>query len=468
MQQQQQQRPLAKRSACDRCREHKLRCLRSQCQTDGPCVRCARAGASCVTGPPRPLGRSRSSINRNDAPQPHGSRKARHSVFIPVTVPKSTHKVSRASVPEPDDESETTAGSAAQGLTSPQTHGVGGVECFPDPLDMDTDFCSMLFDARRSGIETPDVVADALDLGFPGNAACSDFVSGPDPGTSAVDGDLAGLHDGEQPPTSKSLLAPSVTNDMDFYVDPDFLLPPLPGSALDIGNTITPQPSLGSSDALAQLARLNESIAHKLSQAKSLVLSAPPPNLIQLCVAKATDLQGNCMLQTLESTSELAAIVKQIISPIQDHDAPPFNVPVILMCLSAHIQLLQVYSSIFLHLYRFLSGLDDILGFFENLPGFTHISGLPTIKGDLYIKIIIQVTQHNISSVERYIGLPAELRLSAGRSSSKSLLSYVDSPEVFQGIMNQACGPSEKSGQALVETLRARIRNVLGLLRDGR
>ncbi|KAK2047240.1 hypothetical protein LZ31DRAFT_551561 [Colletotrichum somersetense] len=464
--QQQQQRSFAKRSACDRCREHKLRCLRLQCQADGPCVRCARAGASCVTGPPRPLGRSRS-INRNDAPQRHASRKPRHSVFIPVTVPKSKHKGSHASVPEPDDESETTAGSTAQGLTSPQTHGIGGFECFPDPLDMDTDFSSMLFEARRSGGETPDDVTDALDLGFPRNAACPDFVSGPDPGTFAMDGDLAGLHDGEQPPTSKSLLALSVTNDMGFYVDPDFLLPPLPGGALDIGN-ILPQPSLGSSDALAQLARINESIAHQLSEAKGLVLSVPPPNLIQLCVAKATDLQGNCILQTLESTSELAAIVKQIISPIQDHDAPPFNVPVILMCLSAHIQLLQVYNSIFLHLYRFLSGLDDILGFFENLPGFTHISGLPTIKGDLYIKIITQVIQHNISSVERYIGLPAELRLSADRNSSKSLLSYVDSPDVFQGIMNQACSPSEKSGQALVETLRARIRNVLGLLRDGR
>ncbi|KAK2052428.1 hypothetical protein LY76DRAFT_555712 [Colletotrichum caudatum] len=463
--QHQQQRPLAKRSACDRCREHKLRCLRSQCQTDGPCVRCARAGASCATGPPRPLGRSRS-INRNDAPQRHGSRKPRHSVFIPATVPKPKHKAPRASVPEPDDESETTTGSAAQGLTSPQTHGIGGLECFPDLLDIDADFSSMLFEARTCVSGTPDHVTDALDLGLPRNAACSDFVGGPDPGTFAGDGDLAGPHDGEQPPTSKSLLALSGTNDMGFCVDPDFLLPPLPGSALDIGN-ILPQPSLGSSDALAQLARLNERISHQLSQARGLVLIVPPPSSIRLCVAKATDLQANPVLQALESTSELAAIVKQIISPIQDHDAPHFNVPVILMCLSAHIQLLQVYNSIFLHVYRFLSGLDDILGFFENLPGFTHISGLSTIKGDLYIKVIIQVTQHNISSVERCIGLPAELCLSAERSSSKSLLSYVDSPDIFQSIMNQACNPYEKSGRALVETLRDRIRNVLGLLRDG-
>ncbi|KXH56093.1 hypothetical protein CSAL01_10634 [Colletotrichum salicis] len=459
---QQQQRPLAKRSACDRCREHKLRCLRSQGQADEPCVRCARAGASCVTGAPRPLGRSR--INHNDAPQQHGSRKSRHSVFVSVTVPKSTPKGSPAVVPEPDHESETTTESAAQELTSPPTHGSDSFECFPDPLAMNTDFSSMLFEERVSGSETEHAVADALDLGFPRNAACSDYVSGPNPGAFAMDAYLPGLHDGEQP-TSKSLLALSGTNDLGFGVDPDFLLPSLPGGALDLGNRM-PQPSLGSSNALAQLARLNESIARQLSQMDAFVLSIPPPDLTHSCVDKAADLQVNPILRALESTSELAAIVKQIISPIQDHDASPFNIPVILMCLSGHIQLLQIYNSIFLHVYRFLSGLDDILGFFENLPGFTHISGLPTIKGDLYIKIIVQVTQHNISSVERHIGLPAELCLSAERTSCKSLLSHLDSPDLFQNIMNQACNPSEKSGRALVETLRTRIGNVLGLLRD--
>lgn len=382
-------------------------------------------------------------------------------MFVSVTVPKFTPKVSPASVPEPDHESEATE-SAAQELTSPPTHGSVSFECFPDPLAMDTHFSSMLFEERVSGSETPDTAADALDLGFPGNATCSDFVSGPNPGTFAMDADLPVRHDGEQL-TSKSLLALSGTNDLGFCVDPNFLLASLPGSALDIGGRM-PQPSLGSSNALARLARLNESIAHQLSQMDGFVLSIPPPNLTHSCVDKAADLQVNPILRALESTSELAAIVKQIISPIQDHDASPFNVPVILMCLSGHIQLLQIYNSIFLHVYRFLGGLDDVPGFFENLPGFTHIRGLPAIKGDLYIKIIVQVTQHNINNVERYIGLPAELCLSAERASSKSLLSYMDSSHLFQSIMNQTCNPSEKSGRALVETLRTRIGNVLGLL----
>lgn len=45
-----------KRFACDRCREHKLRCPRED-QTGQSCARCLRAAAPCVTSNLRPLGR---------------------------------------------------------------------------------------------------------------------------------------------------------------------------------------------------------------------------------------------------------------------------------------------------------------------------------------------------------------------------------------------------------------------------
>ncbi|RYP05317.1 hypothetical protein DL764_003915 [Monosporascus ibericus] len=458
--QQHQRRPIAKRSACDRCREHKLRCLRSQGQGDGPCVRCARAGASCVMGPPRPLGRPH--ISPNGTNQQQGSRRPRHSVFVSVTVPRSAPEVFPASVPEPEPETVT---ESAQELASPPTPGSGSFEGFHSPLAMDSELSSMFFDEEVSGSETPDAVVDALDLGFPNDAAALlDLVGGPNPGAFTTEADLHELHGGEQP-ASKSPPALSGTNTLGSCVDPAFQFQSLPGSALDIANRL-PEPSLGSNNVLARLARLNEGIAHQLSHMDTFVLGIPPPNFIHLCVDKVGDLQVNPILRVLESTSELAAIVKQIVSPIQDHGSSPLNTPVVLMCLSGHIQLLQIFNSIFFQVHRFLSGLHDILGFFENLPGFTHISGLPPIKGDLYIKIVVQVAQHNISSVERVMGLPAELCLSAQRTSSKSLFGYVDSPDPFQSIMDQACNPSEKSGRALVASLRTSIGSVLGLLRD--
>lgn len=46
----------SRRSACDRCREHKLRCLRDNSNQE-PCRRCSRAGADCITGQALPPGR---------------------------------------------------------------------------------------------------------------------------------------------------------------------------------------------------------------------------------------------------------------------------------------------------------------------------------------------------------------------------------------------------------------------------
>ncbi|KAI0455315.1 hypothetical protein F5B21DRAFT_193633 [Xylaria acuta] len=47
----------SKRTACDRCRGHKLRCPRRE-STAQPCSRCTRLGVRCVTSFQRPLGRS--------------------------------------------------------------------------------------------------------------------------------------------------------------------------------------------------------------------------------------------------------------------------------------------------------------------------------------------------------------------------------------------------------------------------
>ncbi|EFQ35010.1 uncharacterized protein GLRG_10154 [Colletotrichum graminicola M1.001] len=470
MQQNQQQRALATRTACDRCRERKLRCLRSQGQGDGACVRCARAGASCVTGAPRPLGRCRASLSEAV------HRRPRHSVFVSAAPSRSASRVSlpAASMPRGPEEPETTSitGLPHEGSValSPTRDSEGSFKCFRGPVTA----------------ETPDdAVIDALDLGFPNDnddaTALSALFGVSNTGAFPMEleadfRELYGGDGGDQPASSKSLSAPPDTHNPSPCVDPAFLLRSLPagGAALDNANRLPPeQPSPGpGSNALVRLARLNQCIAHQLSRMDTFVMGIPSPALLDSCVASVADLQVNPILQALESTAELAAVIRQVISPVQDHgssstsSSSPPSMPVVLMCLSGHIQLLQVYDTIFLHVHRFLGGLHDILGFFEGLPGLTHISGLPPIKGDLYIKIMIQVAQHNLGSVEKALALPADLCLSAQRASSRGLLSYVDSLDPFQSIMGQACRPSEKSGRALVASVRIRIGNILGLLRD--
>ncbi|CAG7949406.1 unnamed protein product [Penicillium olsonii] len=46
-----------KRSACDRCRAQKLRCIRDEDQPTDACMRCVKSGAKCVTSMARPTGR---------------------------------------------------------------------------------------------------------------------------------------------------------------------------------------------------------------------------------------------------------------------------------------------------------------------------------------------------------------------------------------------------------------------------
>lgn len=248
-----------------------------------------------------------------------------------------------------------------------------------------------------------------------------------------------------------------------------YLLPP-EATAPTIAASLS-EPSFRSSNILTSLAQLNEGIGHQLSSLGLFVGIMPTPDVIHYCIAQVADLQINPMLKALDSTTRLAATIKQIISPMQNRDASSsvLSTPVVLMCLSAHLQLLQIFDSLLFHSYLMLSSLHDVADFFENLPGFTHIQGLPPISGDLYVKLVVQIVQHTIGGVERVLGLPGDVRLTAaGRGSSNGgLLGHVGSPEVFRGMMDQACGSSEKSGRALVASLRLNIGNILGLLDDG-
>lgn len=386
-------------------------------------------------GSPMPLGRPRH--NPDNSYRLQATRRPQKSVFVAVTVPGSTPQASTRTAapprPEPDAVAESSEAKA-------QTPALSNFECVHDPLTADSEALpSLLLDEGVLGGQSSDAVVDYdPDFGFPNDAAeAMDLVYGQD-----------------QQDLFKSL---------DLYVDPVFESQSLSGSFHDVASRSS-EPSLGSSRILAQLAQLNGGIAQQLTYMDSLVLSQPPQHLSPSCVDKVGSRQFNPLPGVLESTSALVAIIKQVISPIQDQGPPPVTTPVVLMCLSAYIQLLQIYNAMFCHLHRLLRGLSDISSFFENLPEFASISGLPPVQGDLYIKVAIQVTQHNISSLEKAIGLPPELCLSPQRVPFKNLLANVDSPDWCFGVMDQACSPAEKSASALVSSLRTEIGSVLHLV----
>jgi hypothetical protein len=383
-----------------------------------------------------PLGRPRHNAE-NKSSRLQASRKPRSSVFVAVTVPGSTPQASTSTAtptqPEPDAVTESSGANA-------QTPAISNFECAHNPLIAEAEALPSLFlDEGVLGGQSADTVVDYdPDFGFPNDDA------------EAMD--LA--YGQNQEDLFKSL---------DLYIDPVFQRQALSGSFRDVANRSL-EPSLSSSRILAELAHLNGGIAQQLTYMDSLVHSQPSQHLTPSCVDKVDNRQFNPLPGALESTAALVTIIKQIISPIQDQGPSPATTPVVLMCLSGYIQLLQIFNAMFCHLHRLLRGLSDISSFFENLPEFASISGLPAVQGDLYIKVAIQVVQHNVSSLEKAIGLPPELCLSPQRAPSKSLLSHMESPDWFWGLMNQACSPAEKSANALVSSLRTEIGNVLGLV----
>jgi hypothetical protein len=450
-----------------------------------------------VTGPARPLGR-RPRLEPpppptmdQTQPQPrrrHHARKSEHSIFIPVTPGPRPAAASGSAAPsghEAESGPGSTFASARQLLASPQG-GNGPDEYqhhYNHPAAVDSSEFSgiFFFGEDESEREAPVAVAEALRIGPPDDTFALSYPVGVLPhGALATETWLHDVRTGtgssaqqvtsrQQPPGFPGADAQNLS------VDPAFQLQyPFHSSSITSAFALANRPSglyLGASHILiSRLARLNDDMARHLSNVESLSWGVPAPETMEPCVGNLEDRQVNPIIQCLEGTSELASIINQVISPaVQDYhegssSSPLVATPVVLMCFSGYIQLLQIYNTIFFHMYRVLGSLHDVVGFFDSAPRFTQIGGLPPIKGDLYIKIVVQVAQHNIGAVERAMGLPTELCLSPQRTSSRSLLSYLDSPIVFESIMEQACNSSERSGRALVSSLRTNIKTVLGLL----
>src|SRR5215469_7796561 len=86
-----------RRSACDRCRGQKLRCLREGIDPGGRCDRCAKADARCITSP---IYRMRNYSVKDDTPavasrkrpRPDNSKQAEQ--FAGLQTPSATAAVS--------------------------------------------------------------------------------------------------------------------------------------------------------------------------------------------------------------------------------------------------------------------------------------------------------------------------------------------------------------------------------------
>ncbi|KAI6090728.1 hypothetical protein F4821DRAFT_9408 [Hypoxylon rubiginosum] len=450
---------LAKRSACDRCRDQKLRCPRTEDQCNEPCARCQRAGAICVTSNPRPLGRPRITANDASSQQP--------SNLSTTTLARGRRPVDSTNC-------------------SPRKKSRVAADSGWNILD---DFTELLGGVSSPGNgRTPSWMPNNPAGIFGGLQVADDESLMNQMPTSTQDHeiDLGATFNGDHGPQNELMSMDNMNYD---YVE-------------DINEWEGSRDVLelpGATDALVRLSRLNETLGHQLSRVSAYPWRSP---LVRgVCAEKIHGTSGNPVSEVLQSTGDFINVLRGLQSPSaantstpsqrpqslpdsgislssgdQHEPSPgqktslpsnsPIGTPVVLLLLSSHIQLLQLYDTIFFHVYHSLQEMPDHLS--EPLPSqaqpHVQVPGVSSMTGHLYIKILIQVIAHHLDTLERAMDLPAEFRISKRASSSTRVPSGLVPPELVHAVMGQAGDCIEKSGMSLVISLRENMKKVQELL----
>ncbi|KAI8945069.1 hypothetical protein F4801DRAFT_150220 [Xylaria longipes] len=457
----------ARRTACDRCRELKLRCPRLE--EDNPqssCARCDRAGALCVTGRSRPLGRPRVAAPVSVSPAP-----------VPAQVSASDERRKRL-------------------RESPSLVAGHSVDRSPAWALMD-DYTSFL-DA------VPNAVTSMLDLPGPGDQ--------PSRGPSDQPEQTFDLQFGND-----DAFLPSLST-LHHQFSPQSIngnrvgsLELAPGS-FDMGPVNHAGSSSGASvlggisafdclpchpaDAAApaptvSLSRLGESVSRQIACLGMYTWGGPTQ--LGLCVEKLNETHENPIAQALHTTADYNKALEQLLAqpqsssmaahmykspntdsaisiptpdPPSSRDDYSFTTPVLLLVLSIYLQLLILHDAILDRVCQSLRELQDPTKFFQNAPEFTISRGIPAMKGHLYLKILVQVIEHHIDHAERLIGLPAEYRLSGQSAASGILSGNAAAMSLLRVAMTQLDCTPKRPGESIVTNIKSNLKSVQRLVRS--
>lgn len=452
----------AKRSACDRCREHKVRCPRTE-QNSDHCTRCLRARVSCITSSARPLGRPRKVLGDS---KPHGGSHSK-------TSPSST------SGSQPQDSTPHTASSLSQtASTLPwqvinDSNGLfDSTQLSNSPSDDWDGSSSWQIDGEYDfPILTSEEQASILCLQEQG--AIPDARHSPLGHSPPIQpypprqGDLVDpIEENTSDPIGDLLIVEEYPRNYQFH---------------NLSDT---------RNSTIFLSHLNETIAQHLADIYSL-----PSDLKQTyasCVASIQSSPVNPIVSVLQSTSKFASFLQVLRasscsssqSPSRDYNGPgsptfssqpsmrtetssrlsALDIPMVLMLLAGHLQLIRLLDAIFWRCYIFLreSPYEEISAS-QPLPGL-NLGGLPITQGHLHFKIILQVLEHNLQQVERFIGLPPEYRLYERQDSDQGILSDLESPMLLQAVLEQVNGARGMSGICHIASLKDNMQKVQGIL----
>lgn len=497
------------RTACNRCRLQKVRCPRNdQAQPGEPCARCVRAHAICVTNRARRVGRPRLAplLNVEAAKQKEssewlaeGSQNSTTSTSTPAvdslppdglvawnqdgqqvaSLEPLGHDLIRYgddSAPLPDwtffgeDEGPATSTSGADFPTTTTT--APNVDNSSATVSLDDQYLN-LFDYAGTLKETQlflgetSTVQDAQES----TSSLDQVVD-----VYRADTDDNGRGHRQRGYRSSSQARVNGSRDTSCVPSPE--------------RRHTEASSMFAPNILIELTRLSEGIAQQMIRLPRFFTQGVPVNTA--CAKELSSSRENPVSMLLQSTNDFIAILRRLGSaslsassvpfrPQTSVTVPPPSTPIVLLVLSNYLQLLELYDTVFSHVVYTLYTINDLAGFFHDAPDYA-IPGLPPVRGDLFVKIVIGIIEDRLAAAERLIGLPIDLRLAnpqalrmrqhdisndsdqGGHDVTGLLRQVPDSARLLQAIMTPAQTPTtaglhggEKSGKMLVTSLRGHL-----------
>ncbi|KAK1480382.1 hypothetical protein CTAM01_14429 [Colletotrichum tamarilloi] len=384
----------AKRYACDRCREQKLKCPRSQ-PDGGTCERCLRLGAMCVTSIGRPLGRPPIHANHRgqveDSRSPYGARNGRSSTHRGVRVTMGTDPATTTQSQPPDP-------GPSQFFTSNRV------------LDHVDTTSTMWLDASNF----PTAMSTSDEPTIPSSRAHSHVFSD----LSVPDLDFGDL------------------NDMAEHLNRDLHEPMTDVEDKLSGQSGIATPSTSNAgDTGAHVVGLLGSLSHQLAELKDQPWESWNPHLTKDAFqhGKDTESPGGWDLsiwnRVLNVTMRFATVLESV-TPV-----PPPALSLTLMLLSTYVQLGELFEIVFNRMSRCLR---EGSGSGTSAASAAQLLAQPT---SIQLMMMTQVFEYQMHTVERLMGLPAEFRIWDQRDGTNEgeagILSRLESSEIVRGVMRQ-------------------------------
>lgn len=397
----------ARRYACDRCREQKLRCPRNQ-PGDSTCDRCLRVGVFCITSSGRPLGRP--PLHANDASRGHvDSNQSTYHTRRGREPWRRERSISTASnpLPSPHSNPASTAGGSDSSRTS--TYAPAHSDVMRNMRLDESDFAN---DASSSA-------GFSLDSSSSQPQFCLDSIRVPDL-------DFGNLGDMAEPQTTSLHNSPGDADDNDSGQ-----------SESSMHNASV------NGDSMALLVGVIGNISRQLTELKNQSWESWDPYQMWVGLfdghdpdfACSSPVGLNCWESTICVTMKFVLVLQTMVPAHFSTDPPPYSPPTLsltLMLLSTYIQLGQLFDTF---LTRISNCLQEAPG-----PAMPAASRRPFLAqgASLHIMMMIQVCEHQLHSVERLMGLPADCRLWSREDAYPGILDREESSVLTQAVMGQA------------------------------